>query len=180
MTPIAITPRMRDIAEMVVIAAIIVGAAVMGWTVQGWRMGDELTKVKSSYKSALENANTARVAAEGRAALAESTERANFDKALSAYKESQAHEKATTDRTIADLRTGINRLRVSTTNSRSRPVSGSTAAAAGSDGPSEETLAPAVAARLAGRYADYNALVDRLTLCQAVIQGRQSTAPPAQ
>lgn len=179
MNPISITPQMRAIGEIVAIVAMVVGAAVFGWTIQGWRMGDELTKVKASYQSAVDNANTARVAAEGRASLAESTERANFGRALSAYKESQAHEKAISDRTIADLRTGLNRLRVSTTNSRSCGLPAAAGAATGSDGPGEETLAPAVAARLAGRYADYNALVDRLTLCQAVIQGRQSIAPPA-
>lgn len=173
--------KLAAMVDTLIIAIMVAVAGAAGWTMQGWRMGDEMTTLRAEYQGAIDKANTASVAAEGRAALAESNERKYFATALAEYKESQAHEKATTTRTIADLRTGAERLRVKlATAPRSCPLPDAAAGTAGSDEASEETLAPAVAARLAGRYADYNALVDQLTLCQAVVTARQTSAPPAQ
>lgn len=172
--------KLEAMIDTVVIAILIVVAAAAGWHVQGWRMGDEMATMRLEFGEALSAAESARITAEGRASLAESKEREYFANALAEYKESQAHEQATSQRTIADLRAGIDRLRVRTTPaSRSCTLPAAAAGTTGGDDPGEETLAPAVAARLAGRYADYNALVDRLTLCQAVVRGRQSAAPPA-
>lgn len=183
MTPLApLQARaLEAFLKYLLIAVLLAFVFCAGWAVQGARKDVVIGDIRLEAERLVSVANKAALAAEGRASLAESTERKAFATALSKYKETTSHEKSQADLVIADLRSDVKRLRVSTNpGARRCPVPGSTAAATGSDGPSEETLSPAVAARLAGRYADYNALVDTLTLCQAVIQGRQSTAPPAQ
>lgn len=130
----------------------------------------EIAAIQLKQAKAVQAAVDAKDAAEARAIAAE---RDGADRlALQAldYERKIQDEKAASNRVVADLRSGATRLRVSAT----CPASGSgvpaaAAAASGSDGAAQATLDPAVAARLAGRYADYNALVRQLELAQQTI-----------
>lgn len=174
------TPQQIRVAiEAVIVGALVTLIFAAGFCVQGWRKDGEIAEMQVAWNKLIIAADKARAEAEKRAGLAESNERAYYAAALATYKETVTHDKAISDRTIADLRAGNDRLRVSTSKSaaRSCPVPGAAAGAERSDGPSEETLAPAVAARLAERYAAYNALVDQLTLCQETVRARSAPAP---
>jgi len=171
--------QIRAAIETAFIVALMVLSLWIGVCVQGWHKDSQIATMKAGWEQTVKSAGEARDAAEKRAGQAEAKERQRYADALEKYKESVDHEKAISDRTIADLRAGNDRLRVST--ARAAPgscaVSGTPAGAAGSNEASEETLAPAVAARLAERYAAYNALVDQLTLCQETVRARSAPAP---
>jgi hypothetical protein len=155
---------------LVGIGALIV-AFIAGLGLMHEHEATSIEKIKANYNTAYNLAVNAKNAADKRATDTEKGQKAAIDAAVAAHDEERKHEKAHDDAVIADLRNDVTRLRVRT----NRPASGGEVpgAPAGAGGPvdaGDETLAGPVAARLAGRYADYNRIVDKLTECQVVIQ----------
>lgn len=115
-----------------------------------------------------------KLAAEQRANSAESSNSSAMAASAAIYESVVQNEKALTERRVADLNSELVRLRVRTKKAESAAagaiVPNSPAGTGASNGEAEQTLAGPVAARLTQRYADYNALIDQLTLCQAVVQ----------
>ncbi len=110
-------------------------------------------------------------AADQRAAKAEHDGAAALAQAAADYERRTTYEKARSEAAIARLRSGADVLRVAvaTVHRDCIDVSNAAAGAGRGDGQEVATLARPTAARLAGRYADYNAIVDQLALAQQVI-----------
>lgn len=91
--------------------------------------------------------------------------------ALAKYNEGVLDGKASSIRIIDDLRNDVTRLRVSVAkgNSSSGSMSVPSSNSKGGDEEVGYSLSPTVAARLAGRYANYNEVVTQLTLCQDIL-----------
>lgn len=124
------------------------------------------------YNKALEQ----KLTADARVRAVEAEKARAISQLEAAYTAAMENEKITNARTVDDLRAGLARLRVSTVAAASAcELSGPGAGAGSGHGPAEQTLAPAVAARLAGRYADYNAVVGQLALCQGVVAADRAT-----
>lgn len=139
----------------------------------------EIAKINLANEQALNKSKDALAAAnDANTALSRAATTANAA-AAEAYEKGEHDANAKTDPLIADLRAGNRRLHVLVDRAASSgSVPGAGAAASGGDGTGQGTLARPVAARLAGRYADYNGLVRRLNLCQAVVRGdRRINAP---
>jgi Bacteriophage Rz lysis protein len=147
-------------------------AAVLGAWGMYVHLQADMTYVRTSYASALNAAQEAKAAAEQRATNAELRVASANSDAITDYKKEREDDQTRDARTINDLRADVRRLSVRTNRRPAGgcPVPGAAAATARSDDAAPETLAGPVAARLAERYADYNALVDQLTLCQAVVK----------
>jgi hypothetical protein len=154
--------------------ALVVAIALLaaGWCLGSAHVNGEMTKLSVAHKAAIDEATRAKDAADARADEANKAATGAIESATLYFTEERKNDKALDDRRIADLTADVVRLRVSTRRTNTGGCSALPAAAAsagGGDGEADETLAPAVAARLARRYADYNEVVDQLSLCQAVI-----------
>lgn len=136
-----------------------------------WWGASKAKKAEVAYTTAINIAQNAKLEAERRADALDLKRGAAITLATEKYEQGRSDEKAQADRTIADLRSDVTRLRVRTNRpAGSGGVPAAPAAAGSGDGEATETLSGAVAARLAGRYADYNGLVDQLGLCQQTIE----------
>ncbi len=156
--------------KLIVLAGVIVVIFVSGFKTASYVKNNEIAEIRHEQEVALGKAKTAALTASETARSIEHNMSAELIVAQQRYEEAQ-NEKAVSDRNIADLRNDVTRLRVSTRASPARPsVPGVAACPAGSDDQAEQTLTGPVAARLAGRYADYNALIDQLELCQATVR----------
>jgi hypothetical protein len=147
-------------------------AAALGAYAMHEYMDNELQQLTRDYNIAYVKANKAKSDAEAHAETVERNQAAAITNAIDNYKANNEIDKARADAVITDLRNDITRLRVRT-NHPAACGGQVPSAAAGTGGPAgtgDETLAGPVAARLAGRYADYNRIVEKLTACQAVIQ----------
>lgn len=161
------------------IVLILAGALALigfGYVMGGTDARIERDEARGQYASALATATIARDAANARAANIEKHWSASVTAVGTAYEEIIKNEKATTDRTITDLRNDVVRLRVRTQPARGGDLPGPAAAASERDAATDQTLAPAVAARLAERYAEHNEVVEQLTACQAILQIERAPA----
>ncbi len=131
----------------------------------------EIGKIQLAHEKALGKAQAAKSEAEDRVATLEHDHATALGIATTTFEESRAHDKAISDRRIADLAARVTslRVRVATNASGGSTVSSAFTAPGSSYGQATETLAPAIAGRLARRYAEYNELIDQLELCQATI-----------
>ena len=154
----------------IAVGALILGL-VAGYGVEHKLRTAEVDKINLKHERALNLSKDELAKANKAARDHEHADTVAFAALATKYEESRQNEKATDAATITALRNDVVRLRVST---NSRPAGGSqlpatTAGACTGDGQTEQTLAPTVAARLAGRYAEYNEIVDQLGLCQDVL-----------
>ncbi len=156
-------------AQIIIAVGIAIVAFLAGFKLQGVIKDNEIAEMKTAYDAKVLKATNAKLAAVNHARDVEQLNATAMSAAATTFEEKRKNEKATDDRTIADLRSRVTSLRVSTRNPGSRDVPGAPAGACAGDGQAEQTLAPAVAARLAQRYADYNAVIDQLELCQATL-----------
>lgn len=131
----------------------------------------EIGKIKLANTKALGKALVAKSVAEDRVATLEHEHATALDIATTTFEESRAHDKAIADRRIADLNARVTslRVRVATDASSGSTVRDPAAAASSGYGQTTQTLAPAIAGRLARRYAEYNELIDQLELCQVTV-----------
>lgn len=156
------------LAICVVAFLIAVGAVAGGLTVRYFKNA-ELAEQKTTYTTQIAAANKAALAADERAQGIQRTINSAILSGVAEYTQKDTDEKSQDARTIAALRNDVSRLRVKTNNPVCRnEVRGAATSASAGAGEVETTLAPAVAARLAGRYADFNTVVRQLDLCQAV------------
>lgn len=151
-----------------------------GFALEGKIKDGDIATLKLNYQSALNTSAEALTKANKAARDHEHSDIESFAALATKYEERRQNEKAADASTITALRNDVVRLRVST---NSRPASGSqlpatTAGACTGDGQTEQTLAPTVAARLAGRYAEYNEIVDQLGLCQDVLLSERKNLAP--
>lgn len=115
---------------------------------------------------------------------ARAQEQRNADQLAAAsktYQESIEHEKATHDRTVADLRSGARRLRIEL--ARRPAAAGDTAGTAGPgagrcDGEARAELSAAAAEFLVGLAGEADAVVHQLTACQAVVESDRQINQP--
>lgn len=150
-----------------------------GFALQGELKDGDIAEIHLAHGRELAAAVKAKADAEEATRLAE--DKANRDLAALSdqYVKEQEHEKAAADQRIADLLTANVRLRVAV----QRPaggcaIPGAATTASGSDDQATEALPGPVAARLTRRYADYNAIVGQLTLCQDTIDRYLELAGP--
>lgn len=155
-------------------AAFLIGVLALigfGYVMGGIDARIERDEARNNYSAALAAATAARDAADARSRGIEKSWSASVKAVGDTYEGIIANEKALADRTIHNLRTDNVRLRVLTAAAAGRrELPGPAACAAVDHGQAEQTLAGSVAARLAGRYADYNAAVDQLSACQAILE----------
>lgn len=168
-------------AQLAIAAAALALSFGVGFGLERVLKNGEIDSLNLSFEKKVNEANQKTLVANKRADDAEAAQRATLAAKATEYEVTRQKEKAQDEKTIADLRGAVVRLRVSTTPVVvSGQVSGSATCACGSNGQAQQTLSPAVAARLAGRYADYNGLVDELNLCQdTLISDRMLNAPSA-
>lgn len=162
---------MNNLAVNAVIAAaaFALGAAAGGSSVAYVKNGT-IRDMKLDYMTKINAVNQAALAANDRADGIQRTINSAILDGVAEFTKKDENEKAQDARTIDDLRSDNARLRVKTNNPVCSVTLPGTATGAGATaGEMETTLAPAVAARLAGRYADYNTVVRQLDLCQAVV-----------
>ncbi len=167
-------------AKLIAAAGVVIVSFTSGFKTSDHFAKVEAARVKSVADAALLVQKDKALAAEMIARSAENRADSSIANATSTFEKVRENEKAITDRVIADLRGDVTRLRVSTKKPAARPagVPGAPATTCSSDDQTESTLSGSVAARLAGRYADYNALVGQLELCQAtLIIDREMTVP---
>lgn len=171
-----------DWLEIVAVIGLFVFGAAVGAGTMGHFKNAELLEQKTTYDDQIAAANKAALDADERAQGIQRTINTAILSGVAEYTQKEYDEKSQAAVVIAALRNDVTRLRVKTNN----PVCGNqlpsaSASASGSDGQADTTLAPAVAARLAERYADYNAVVRQLDLCQAVVVADRLQLPsPAQ
>lgn len=162
---------MNTLAVNAIIAAVVfaLGAATGGSSVAYVKNGT-ISDMKLKYTTNIAAANKAALDASDRAAAIQRTIGAAITEGVAEHTVKDENAKAQDARVISDLRNDVARLRVKTNNPVcSVTLPGIAPGAGAGTGEVETTLAPAVAARLAGRYADYNAVVRQLDLCQAVV-----------
>jgi len=154
----------------IAVAALVVGLFT-GYAAEHKIKTGEIAQLKLDHEVIMKASVAALSTANDRAQAQEDIQALKFASLSTDYEAKRQNEKALDTSTITALRNDVVRLRVATNN---RPASGgqlpgtATCACTG-DGQAEQTLAPAVAARLAGRYADYNEIVDQLGFCQEVL-----------
>lgn len=181
MDPISLTiTKWKIIGATVALAVALAAAAAGGAVVNGWRLdakyGGEISDLKLAHETAVAEAEAARNVALERARATEQKAAQDLANLTAKYVEDQQHEKAVTQRRIADLAAGNERLRVAIeTNSSNGGVPGPATGVGGGDGQATATVSRSTSARLAQRYADYNEIVDQLTLAQAVIAKDRET-----
>jgi hypothetical protein len=147
-----------------------------GFELQGVIKDGEIAAINLAHQTAIATATQEKLTAVTKARAAEQKATQYIADLTAKYVEDRQHENAVTQRRIADLAAGNERLRVAVeiaTNNAGVPSLAT--AAAGGDGQAYQVIARPVAARLAGRYADYNELVDQLTLCQGVVETDRRT-----
>lgn len=165
---------MKYIIGIILVLALVGFGYVMG----GTDARIERDEARGQYASALATATMDRDAANARANNIEKRWSSDIKEVGTTYEGIVKNEKAAADRTIADLRNDVVRLRVRTaTLASGGALRGAAEGGAVDPGQAEQTLDGSVAARLAGRYADYNALVDQLNACQAVILIERAPQP---
>lgn len=164
-----------------IIAIVALGAAFgAGFSLQGLIKEAEIAALKGDYAQQIAEAAQKAEIFEQRARGAEQRASQEIADAHAKFVEDQQHERALTQRRIADLAAGNERLRVAIdVVTRDPNLSGHAACASGGDGQATAAISPSSAARLARRYADYNELVDQIGLCQKTIEAFQRMAPPA-
>lgn len=155
--------------KLAVMAAVAVALFGAGFALSSTIKHGEIAAIELAHANVVAAAHKAQADAESVARTAEQKYDAALSVAQSTFEKTRQNEKATADRTITDLLRDVKRLRVSIKNSAANGLPASTAAAGSGDGQAEATLSGSVAARLAGRYADYNALITQLELCQATV-----------
>jgi len=160
------------IEKGLMVLLLLVIAAVLGSVLMHAHMAAEMDQQAAQFEKILQQSKDAKAAAEQRATNIENAQKGVIDNAVATYKANNAIDKARDAAVIADLRNDVTRLRVRT--NRPAACGGQVPdAAASTSGPADagdETLAGPVAARLAGRYADYNRIVEKLTACQAIVK----------
>ncbi len=158
-------------AKVIIVVGIVVLSFLAGFKVSSALSEAEIKTMENAHLTALNAAKDQALTEHMLARAAERKAAESIANAASNFEKVRQNEKDIADRTITDLLNDNARLRVSV---RSRPATGTvpgTAAGAGScDDRSEATLTGSVAARLARRYDDYNALVGVLELCQATVR----------
>jgi hypothetical protein len=162
---------MNETALGAIGAAIVfaVGVAVGGGAMHHYK-GIELSDQKTTYEGQIAAANKAALAASERANEIQRTIGAAITEGVAEHTAKDENAKAQDARTISDLRNDVARLRVKTNHPVcSGELPGTAPGASAGNGEVETTLAPAVAARLAGRYADFNTVVRQLDLCQNIV-----------
>lgn len=173
---------MIDTIKLTLAGTALLAAGSAGFGLAHTLAAADIAQLNEAHTQALNTALAAQLAAETRAQALETAGRTATTEAVTKYDEGRKNDKAKDDRTIADLRADVKRLRVSTTSHPSGGALPAAGPAAGAgDGQAQQTLSGSVAARLAGRYADYNELVDQLELCQGQLErDRSITAPGAE
>lgn len=148
-----------------------------GFMLEHMLKNGEIAAIELAQQTALNKAQAALIAANAANTALERAASTATAAAAEAYEKGEQNAKATNEPLIADLRAGNRRLLVSLAAiaANGQPVPGTATTASGSDGASQGTLSGPVAARLAGRYADYNENVRRLTLCQATVNAYRLT-----
>jgi hypothetical protein len=156
-------------AKMIIAAGLAALLMFAGFRMNGYIKDAEIAKLNEAHTEVLRVATAARLTAEMKSRDDESKAVVAIAAASDQFEEVRQNEKAITDRRINDLLVDNSRLYVSTRAANRRSVPGAPATTVASDGEADQTLAPAVAGRLASRYAAYNEVVDQLTLCQDTI-----------
>ncbi len=170
-------------AKLILAGAALLAAFGAGYALANVIAAANIAELKEHHTEELNAALMAKLAAEDWAHMRETDGRKETNDALVKYKGERDEEQAVDARTIADLRADIKRLRVSTrpvaTSGGALPVAGPDSCGAAAQ--VEQTLAGSVAARLAGRYSDYNQIVGQLDLCVSQLErDRKITAPRAE
>lgn len=155
--------------KIILAAGVLTLAFFGGFGLSNTLSNTRIANLKLAHTEVLNKALDEKAKEEARARKAEQLVAIGIDAAATDFERKRQNEKAADARTIADLRNDVNRLRVSTRNAPRIIVPGAPTSPGRCDGEGEQTLAPAVAARLAERYADFNAVVDQLELCQATL-----------
>jgi hypothetical protein len=146
-------------------------AFAAGFALQGTIKNGEIARINLAHQTAVAEAEAARNVALESARATEQKAASDLAALTAKYIEDRQHENAVTQRRIADLASGNERLRVAIeANTSNGSLPGPATSTAGSDGQATATISRAVASRFAQRYADYNEIVDQLTLCQSVIE----------
>ncbi|CAB5145087.1 Spanin, inner membrane subunit [uncultured Caudovirales phage] len=153
-----------------IIAVIVALGFGAGFGLEHQLKGGEIAAINLEHEQALTVATEMREAAEKHAADVEHAGADNLAAQAADYERKIQDEKTASAHVIDGLRSGATRLRVNVTGDTCRSdVPKAADAASGSNAAGQATLAGPVAARLAERYADYNALVRQLDLAQKTI-----------
>lgn len=158
--------------KLIALLGVVTVVFLLGFQTASYIKNNEITKLKNDHLAALSAAQEIALTTEQKYRSLESRTTTALGAIADNYEQARQNEKVISDAVISNLRDDVVRLRVST---KSTPaptgprVPGTPASAGSCNGPTEQTLTGSVAARLAGRYADYNGLVDQLKACQAVI-----------
>jgi hypothetical protein len=156
-------------------AALIAVGSGAGFALERSLKNGEIAEIQLAHEKQVTAALTAQRTAERHAVDVERLAADTLSSLETKYTQDRENEKANSDHVVADLRNSVVRLRVATSGHASCGAMPSAATSPSTgDGQAAETLAGSVAARLAGRYADYNALVDQLNLCQGIISADRS------
>jgi len=141
-----------------------------GFTLEHRLSESTIATLKADYANKVAEAAAAKDAADLRVESIERTNAEEQQKLIANYEQRIQNERSITESTVANLRDGISSLRVKlAANSGGSKLSNVIASATGSNGETAASLSRSVAARLAGRYADYNEIVDQLELCQGIV-----------
>lgn len=165
--------------------ALAIAAAVacmgLGYGAANVIKGKEIAELKADHAEQIVAATTAQAEAERQYRQAEQDHATALAVANTTYEEARKNDQARTILAISNLRSGIDRLRVSIAPAGATGAMPATdASTGGGDGQATATLSGPVAARLAGRYADYNEIVEQLTLCQATVVADRAATQPKQ
>jgi len=158
-------------ATLIIACIALVAAFGAGFALQGLIKDAEIASIQLEHETQVAEAEAARNVALERVRATEKKASDDLATLSEKFVEDRQHENAVTQRRIADLAAGNERLRVDLEFATSSAgVRDPAAAAGGSDGQATAFVARASAARLEQRYADYNELVDQIGLCQATVR----------
>jgi len=164
---------------LIVASIALIAAFGAGFALQGLIKDSEIADIQLEHETQVADAYAARNVALELARAVEHKAAEDIAAAHAKFVEDQQHERAITQRRIADLAAGNERLRVAVEVATvATGVPSGATCSSGGDGQATATIARPVAARLAGRYADYNELVDQITLCQATVEAFQREMTP--
>jgi hypothetical protein len=179
-------PRLINVLAGLITSVLLVAAIAASIKSYGSHRYDqgklaELTVWQQRENDELAWANARIVAQEAAARAQEQHNAQQLAAASQTYQESLQHEKATHDRTVADLRTGALRLRIELARRQTADggsAAGSTPGPGRCDGETRAELSTAAAEFLVGLAAEADTVVHQLTACQAVvIADRQINQP---
>lgn len=137
-----------------------------------------ISEMKLGYDTKIAAVNKAALDADERTAAIQRTIGAAITEGVAEHTVKDENAKIQDARVISDLRSDNARLRVKTNNPVcSVQLPGIAPGASTGTGEMETTLAPAVAARLAERYADFNTVVRQLDLCQNTVLADRLRVP---